>query len=44
MIALILFSKINIFNESTRCFSKIMNKKFKKDLFDDKKTRFFRNN
>ena len=44
MITLILFSKINIFNESTRYFSKITNKKSKKDFSDDKEARFFRNN
>ena len=41
VITLILFSKINIFNESTRCLNKIINEKLKKDLFDDKKARFF---
>ena len=44
MIILILFSKINIFNESTRCFNKITNEKLKKDLSNDKKARLFRNN
>ena len=44
MIILFLFLKINIFNESTRYFNKITNKKLKKDLFNDKNARFFRNN
>ena len=44
IIILILFSKINIFNESTRCFIKITNEKLKKDLFNNKKTRFSQNN
>ena len=44
MIALISFSKINIFNELIRYFNKIINEKFKKDLFNNKKAHFSRNN
>lgn len=41
IIALILFSKIDISNKSTRYFNKITNEKLKKDFFDDKKHVFF---
>ena len=40
VIARILFSKINTFNKSIRCL-KIINEEYKKNLFDNKKGRFF---
>ena len=44
MITLTLSSKIDIFKESTRYPSKVMNRNPKKDLLEDNKTRLIRSN